>query len=167
MVQSTKRPLRTIIGNAKLTSRQLQVLFADIEIMVNNRPLTVVNEEDYVPITPAELIFGRRIDGLPIQTKAGSNLSFPEMWKKRKNLLLAFWKQWRHDYLLKQGVRQKWNKPMETNLLGRIVIINDDNLMKNEWKMGRIIECYRGRNDNHIRSVDLKTTTGVIRRPVQ
>ncbi len=56
---------------------------------------------------------------------------------------------------------------MEANLMGRIVIINDDNLMKNEWKMGRIIECYWGRSDEHIRSVDLKTTTGVIRRPVQ
>jgi hypothetical protein len=94
-------------------------------------------------------------------------MSFPEMWKKRKNLLLAFWKQWRHDYLMKQSVRQKWNQPLETDLVGKIVIITDDNIMKNEWRMGKIIACHKGRNDDHVRTADLETTTGIIRRPLQ
>jgi len=84
IVQSTKRPLRTIIGNAKLTFRQLQVLLADIEAKIKNRPLAVINEESFIPITPAELVFGRRLGDLPIQTKIIENMSFPEMWKNRK-----------------------------------------------------------------------------------
>ncbi len=167
MVQSTKKPLRTVLGNAKVTARNLQVILADIEAMINNRPLAVINEDTYLPITPAELIFGRKMDGLPMQTKMNAGMSFPEMWKKRKNLNLAFWKQWKNDYLLKQSVRQKWNEPYEKDLLGQIVIINDDNLMKNEWKMGRIIACYKGRNDNRVRSVDVKLASGIIRRPLQ
>jgi len=167
MVQSTKKPLRTIIGNAKLTFRQLQVLLADIEAMINNRPLAVINEESFIPITPAELVFGRRLDDLPMQTKITENMSFAEMWKKRKNLVLAFWKKWRNDYLMTLSVRQKWNQPLETDLMGKIVLINDDNAMKNEWKLGRIIKCHKGRQDDYVRAVDLKTATGVIRRPLQ
>jgi len=167
MVQSTKKPLRTIIGSAKLTYRQLQVLLADVEAMINNRPLAVINEESFIPITPAELVFGRRLDDLPIQTKISDNMSFAEMWKKRKNLTLAFWKKWRNDYLMTLSVRQKWNRPLETDLMGKIVLINDDNAMKNEWKLGRIIECHKGRQDDYVRAVDLKTETGVIRRPLQ
>jgi hypothetical protein len=91
---------------------------------------------------------------------------FTSMWRCRQLLLNQFWRRWRDDYLLRQSVRKKWTDPTDNEILNRIVIIRDDNLSRNEWKMGRVIETQKGR-DGLVRTAVLKTSTGTLRRPIQ
>ena len=63
MIQSVKKHLRIIIGTAKLSRKHLEIIMKETELIVNNRPLSVVSPEDdnLVPITPFMLTTGNTI----------------------------------------------------------------------------------------------------------
>lgn len=46
-----------------------------------------------------------------------------------------------------------------------MVVIRDDNLPPNEWRLGRISKLYPGK-DNLVRVADIFTTKGIISRPI-
>ena len=170
LVRTVKTPMRIIVGTAKLTERQLSVILTEIEGIVNNRPLATVTDhpDDLVPITPAELIIGRRMETLPdpnLRNKTNET-NIQHLWRKRQHVLNGFWKRWRHDYLLAQNIRKKWHTPTHNDLLNKVVLIQEDNLCRNEWKMGRIIETVKSK-DGLIRTVVVKTSTSTLKRPIQ
>ncbi|UYV64957.1 hypothetical protein LAZ67_3002561 [Cordylochernes scorpioides] len=53
-----KQLLRSVLGSARVTNEELQILLCDVEAVVNNRPLTYVSEDDdeLMPLTPNKLI---------------------------------------------------------------------------------------------------------------
>ena len=63
MVRSTKRCLKKLIGRAHLSLDELTTALAEIEAVINSRPLSYVSGEE--PITPSHLIVGCRILNLP------------------------------------------------------------------------------------------------------
>ena len=66
MVNSTKRCLKKTIGQAKLTYNKLLTALAEVEIILNSRPLSYVSTEDIEqPLTPSYLMTGRRLLNLP------------------------------------------------------------------------------------------------------
>jgi len=66
MIKSVKRCLRKTIGKARLTYEELMTALAEVEMIVNSRPLSYVSSEDVEePLTPFHLIAGRRILSLP------------------------------------------------------------------------------------------------------
>jgi len=167
LVASVKKPLKTIIGTAKLTLRQLQVVIAEIEMVINSRPLTVVSPESLIPISPNELIFGRKLVNLPMQPKTDSEMKLIDLWKKRKTIMFAFWKSWRNTYLMGLSLRKKWTDLNTANLVGKVVLIQDPNLSSGEWRLAQITKVFPSKNDQQIRSVELRTATGILIRPVQ
>ena len=57
-----KRTLNRTIGKSLLTFKELEDVLVDIEISMNNRPLTYQGEEfDSQPLTPNMLIFGGNV----------------------------------------------------------------------------------------------------------
>jgi hypothetical protein len=110
LVQTVKTPLKIAIGSAALTFRQLQVTLVEMEAVVNNRPLGVTSNDsnDFVPITPFELIGGRRLDQVGDPNNRSNSTSFQKLWRKRASVLNSFWKRWSHCYLLEQQVHHKW-----------------------------------------------------------
>ena len=46
-----------------------------------------------------------------------------------------------------------------------MVAIRENNVPTNEWRLGRVLNLYSGK-DAHIMVVDLKTSRGIITRPV-
>jgi len=142
MVQNIKRILTIKLGNAKLTMRQLETILIEIEGIVNKRPLSIVKDEHTgkdIPVTPAELMYGKQLDLLPDVRPNKSTI--PEAWKHRSILLGQFWKKFVKDYLISLQPRQKWHniinpvpKPND------VVLMRDDNLAKNEWRLARVEE---------------------------
>ena len=66
LVRSTKRCLCKLIGRAQLSFDELVTTLAEIESVVNSRPLTYISADDAEePLTPSHLIVGRRILNLP------------------------------------------------------------------------------------------------------
>lgn len=169
MVRSVKTPLRLIVGTAKLTFRQLSVILTEVEALVNARPLGTVSDhpDDLTPITPFELVNGRRMDQLPDPNQRNQpQTNLQHLWRKRQQVLNAFWRRWKKDYLLTQGVRKKWQVPSQQDLLNRLVLIHEDNVARNHWVLGRIIETIPSK-DGLIRTAIIKTATSTLRRPIQ
>ena len=66
LVKSTKRCLRKMVGQAKLSLDELQTAVVEIESIVNSRPLSYLTSGDMEePLTPSHLLIGRRVLNLP------------------------------------------------------------------------------------------------------
>lgn len=66
LIRSTKRCLRKIIGQARLTYDELQTATVEVEAVLNSRPLSYVSMDNLEePLTPSHLLTGRRILSLP------------------------------------------------------------------------------------------------------
>ena len=66
LVRSTKRCLKKMIGRAHFSLDELTTALAEIEAILNSRPLAYTSVEDVEePITPSHLIIGRRLLSLP------------------------------------------------------------------------------------------------------
>lgn len=109
MIQSTKRCIRKTIGKARLTYDELITVLAEVEMILNSRPLSYIEADDHEqPLTPSHLIMGRRVMNLP---SLESDDSFEDEFKITKEelrdrmkhltvLLNHFWKRWRNEYLI-------------------------------------------------------------------
>ena len=111
LIGLNKARLYRTIGKAMMTWAKLEELLLDIEIILNNRPLTYIEEViDYSILTPNSLILGRDVN-FP---DAARHKSESETMKKRhkyiKRCKEALWKRWKHEYLV--ALREKntiWN----------------------------------------------------------
>ena len=66
LIQSTKRCLRKIIGQASFSYDELLTAVIEVEGVLNSRPLSYVSVDDLdEPLTPSHLLSGRRILSLP------------------------------------------------------------------------------------------------------
>lgn len=60
-------------------------------------------------------------------------------WRRVQYLIEQFWGRWKKEYLLNISTRQKWHLPRRN--LRVIVIIKDDNLPRNHWQLGQVVEA--------------------------
>ena len=69
MVGLVKRCLKKVIGHARLMFDEILTVIVEVEGMLNSRPLTYLSSDDFdEPLTPAHLLTGRRLHGLPIHS---------------------------------------------------------------------------------------------------
>ena len=185
MIQTAKRCLRKIVGNARLTHEELLTAVIEVEMIVNSRPLSYISSEDLEePLTPSHLLCGHRILSLPdpkivIETShqdiSTSRKDITRRMRHLSKILADFWRRWRTEYLLelreahrylgnKGGVKHSVN-------VGDVVVVHDENLPRGLWRLGRVEELMTG-TDGKVRSVALKVTKrgtnpSTIRRPIQ
>lgn len=158
LIGVVKVSLLKTLGNKSLSLRNLAIILAECEALTNDRPLTTTDEIEYHPLSPSELLFGRKLRNLPTQTTV-ENLEFKSLWRLRKNLLSNFWKTFSRDYLFTLSLRKKWQFPTNVDLTGLLVLVNDKNLKKNHWKLARIINCVKSKDDK-VRAVQLQLPSG-------
>ena len=61
--------------------------------------------------------------------------------------------------------RSKWNKDQISLKKDDVVLMAEDNLSRGEWRLGRILETFPGK-DGVVRTVDVRVNDKVYRRPV-
>ena len=127
------------------------------------------------PLTPAHFLVGKRLTSLPPKPFPADTqhptLNKGEMtrrWKYRQRLVTSFWNSWRRDYLLDLKSAHRCDTPQPTPLkAGDVVLIGEDNLPRQTWKLGKIEELFPGR-DGLVRSCSVRTASGtLLRRPIQ
>ena len=70
MVKSTKRCLKKVLGRTSLNFEELRTILVEVETTINNCPVTYMyNDSEGVsyPLTPSDLIYGRKIAVTPNQ----------------------------------------------------------------------------------------------------
>ncbi|XP_066910509.1 uncharacterized protein [Clytia hemisphaerica] len=146
-------------------------LLIEIERTINNRPLTFIYDElTEEPLTPNHLLYGKRL-GRNTNTTNDNSDSF-ELSENTKQAIEHFWKRWKTEYLLElRETHKKLARKNSSEMINEneIVLINEENVKRNDWRKGRVSKLLRGR-DGKVRGAELvvvnKYGNGILRRPI-
>ena len=164
MVRSTKRCLKKMIGQAKLTYDELLTAVTEVEAIVNSRPLSFISSNDLEePLTLSHLLIGRRALSLPDNLYYGDeddddlevNPSFlNKRLKYLRTILDRFWKRWRDEYLLELCDSHRYSfggySASEQVSIGNIIVVDNNNKPRGFWKLGKVEDLVVG-SDGQIR----------------
>ena len=145
LIGLTKSCLKKVLGRASVNLVTLQTIVVEIETILNDRPLTYVSSDvkDEQPLTPAHLLYGRRITCLPNESLEEDeliDLNFNEnveIQRNAKRVLLQrhFYQRWRQEYLTSwREFHQNTGTDKETIKVGDIVQVHDNNVPLT-WKL--------------------------------
>ncbi|XP_076072041.1 uncharacterized protein LOC143043745 [Mytilus galloprovincialis] len=111
LIALTKTSLKKTLGRTQVSMETLQTVVTEIERILNDRPLTYFSSDirDCETLTPAHLLYGRRISGLPYpqidieEFNDPTYMNHKELNKcaHRQTLLIQhFWTRWKSEYLI-------------------------------------------------------------------
>ena len=134
----------------------LRTVQSEKEATVNDRPLKYVST-DPSPISPSQVLCGRRITTLPFPRDSAESSMCESRTKRPFELYTPmqfehFRKRWKLEYLtsLRECHRNTGNNRQEIKV-GEVVQIHDDTY-RNQWELGIIDKPFTG-EDNRVRSV--------------
>ena len=167
MVRSVKRCLRKLMFDELLTT------VAEIEATLNNRPLTYVQDDEengFYALTPASLIYGRRLATTPSGSQfevSSTNKTLTKQAKHQFCVLSNFTQQWQKDYLSRTKSNQA---PNDNARRIQVVILKEDGTAKCLWKLAKVTETLEGR-DGKVRSAKIQVLSKekviYLKRPIQ
>lgn len=166
MVKSVKTSIKAVLKEQVPREETLQTIFAEVENIINNHPLTHVSTDPNDPesLTPNHFLIGSA-GNVPIPgTFTDEEFSLRKQWRKAQRMADQFWKRWVNEYLSTLTRRTKWHTNSKSIELGDLVLIADGNLPRNCWPKGVVVKVYPG-TDGIIRAADVKTALGVLKRP--
>lgn len=144
----------------RLDDSSLRTLFYEAMAIINSRPLTVdgINDPKALePLTPNHLIMMKSKVALPPPGRfVREDMYATKRWRRVQYLIEQFWSRWKKEYLLNISTRQKWHLPRRNLKVNDIVIIKDDNLPRNLWQLGRVVEAFP-ESDGLVRRVKVQT----------
>ena len=168
LIGIVKRSLHKTVGRAKLTLSELEEVLLDVETILNNRPLSYVEDDIQMPIlTPNSLMYDE-INALPNESLGSDEDS--DLRKRAKYLKRCkenVWKRWRNEYL--SGLRErhtliKGKKPEIQ--VGDIMMIKGEEKNRGQWKIGIVDRLIAGK-DEIVRGVRLRAGKTYLERAVQ
>uniref|UniRef100_A8QAW8 Integrase core domain containing protein n=1 Tax=Brugia malayi TaxID=6279 RepID=A8QAW8_BRUMA len=176
LIGLTKNALRRAIGKKFLAERELVTLIAEVEGILNTRPLTYANFDDCVIIRPIDFILPNASLHLPINEVYSRQEEFTPYrldtreklvrhWESTLKTLNVFWEIWRTEYLT--SLRERTQREItsskgaqkRTPRKGEIVLLNESgNSKRNDIKIDK---------DGKVRNVQVETPTGkLLDRPI-
>ncbi|XP_065370999.1 uncharacterized protein LOC135963153 [Calliphora vicina] len=166
-VKSFKHHFRRIAGGLKYTFEEFSTLLARIESCLNSRPLCPLSENvDCLDcLTPGHFLTGGPLLAPPEVEVLEAPISILNRWQRVKALNQRLCARWKDEYLKDLQKRNKWKYVRKDMQIGDMVVIREDNLPTNEWRLGRVDKLNIGK-DGHVRVVELRTARGSIVRPV-
>ncbi|XP_064556601.1 uncharacterized protein LOC135441074 [Drosophila montana] len=138
-----------------------------IEACLNSRPISPMSEDptDLLALSPGHLLVGGPLLSINEPVIQEEAISIINRWRRLKALYQQFCFRWKNEYLKELHKRNKWQSPTRDIQVGDMVIIKEENLTINEWRLGRVLLACPGIDDK-VRVVDVLTARGVIRRPI-
>ena len=166
-IRSVRKILSSVVKQQTLDDESLTTFMCEVENIINSRPLTPVSNDvkDLQPLTPNMLLCLKEEHSMPPGTEESFDVYSKKRWKRVQYLSNLFWKRWVKEYLPILQKRQKWTNLKENFNVGDVVIIADDNLPRNAWHMGVILETPTDKR-GVVRSAKIKTATSVLDRPI-
>ncbi|XP_064540794.1 uncharacterized protein LOC135430171 [Drosophila montana] len=166
-VKSFKNLFYKSTSTSKYTFEELSTLLSKVEACLNSRPISPMSEDptDLLALTPGHFLVGGPLLSATEPEIKENAASIINRWQRLKALQQQFCLRWKHEYLLELHKRNKWQTPTRDLQRDDLVIIKEDNLPVNDWRLGRIQTTYPG-DDQRVRVVDVLTARGVSKRPI-
>ena len=176
LIGLTKQAVKKTLGRTFVTLPELETIVVEVEAMLNNRPLTYVSSDltDPEALTPAHLIYGRRIQSVPHTLEDTEEIMDPPYMDDQRmrnqvnthsHIIQQFWSRWRKEYLtaLREFHRSTGHNEQVINK-GDVVMVHD-NTSRMQWKLAVVEELIRG-NDGFVRAAHIRTDNYRTTRPI-
>lgn len=166
-VKSAKYHLKRVMGNSHLTFEELSTLFAQVESILNSRPLYPMSStpDDLLCLTPGHFLIGRALTAIPSPSLEDHNIDNLRRYQRIQHLHQHFWRRWQREYIAELQQRCKWKVDNTSLNIGDLVLLKEDNSPPLCWRLGRVTRLFPG-SDGISRVADVKTQRGVVRRPL-
>lgn len=159
MIREVKRSIASVLDDRKLTAPVLNIALNDAAHRINNRPLThnSVSADDEPVLTPHMLAKGR--SGFPYLPGVKSctikeATQDRSIYRRGRAIADEIMRRFYHQYLPVLTKRVKWNKDIKPLKAGDLVLLIEPNDTRKEWRRGKIIKVYKGR-DGRCRVADV------------
>ena len=163
-IRSVRNVLASILERhgTQLDDESLRTFMVEAEAIVNCRPLTIdtINSSQCPePLTTNHLLTMKsKVVMPPPGDFQQADLYLSKRWRRVQYLANEFQNRWKKEFLQSLQLRQKWI-PVQRNLqVDDIVIVKDESLPRNRWKLGRVDETYPN-DDGLIRKVRVVIAT--------
>ena len=162
VAKSVIKSLMKSLGNQVLSLNELNTLLAEATQLVNERPIGMKPNKtvDSSYLSPNSLLLGRNSDRIcagPFTSPDQMN-SDPSTFKDRFLLVQAiteqFWRNWMKLFFPSLVVRQRWHIEKRNLRKGDICVVRDSNMLRGEWRIARVTDCYEDRL-GRVRNVEL------------
>ncbi|KAG5861128.1 hypothetical protein JTB14_026804 [Gonioctena quinquepunctata] len=166
-VKGAKRHLYRIIGNSQLTFEELSTVLAQIEAILNSRPLCPISSDpkDLEVLTPGHFLIGRSLTSYPKLDATHLPENRLAFWQRCSQIQQSFWKRWTVEYLNRLQNRPKWLSPAKNLEINELVLLKEDDVPPLKWPLAQIVEIIPG-SDQRVRAVKLRTKKSVFVRPI-
>ena len=166
-IWTVRKIMMALLKGQTVEDEGLTTLMCEVEYIVNGRPITTVSSDhrDGEPLTPNHLLLLRSSVELPIGIFERADLYSRKRWRQIQYLADQFWRRWTREYLPLLQHRSKWNTPHRNFSTGDIVLLVDEQTIRNSWPLGRVIDVYPGK-DGLVRRLKVKTKSSILERPI-
>lgn len=167
IIRSTRTILKALVKEQLLNDEQLLTLIAEVEKIMNDRPITQVSSDPNDPpaLTPSMLLLMKSNCSIPQGVFRKEDVYAKRWWKQIQYLVNMFWRRWLREYLPALLTRQKWQRPTKDLCIDDVVLVADENLPRGQWPFGRVINVNVVRN-GRVRSCVIKSRNSHLVRPV-
>ena len=169
MIRSARKILRALLGNQIVNDETLVTVMAEIEKILNDRPLTRISEDpkDLEPLTPNHLLLSHRnLSVAPGDFSTASTNKYTRCWRQAQYLSNIFWRRWVEEYLLSLQERQKWIRPRRNVAVGDLVLIADEHCPRGEWPMD-VVEVVTQDRHGAVRQATVRTARAILKRDIR
>ena len=149
LIKSTKRCLRKIIGQAKLTYDELLTAIVEVEMVINSRPLSYDDFEE--PLTPSHLMVGRRLMSVPDAVYKDNldedGVNSAVFSRRAQHLSRTLDQFWRTKYLLELREAHHYSRSCTDNRrisVGDIVVVQTEGQPRGFWKLAKVERMITG-----------------------
>ena len=162
LAKGVMKSLMTVLRDTVLNLNELNTLLCETAQIVNERPIGIQPNEsvDSIYLSPASLLLGRcssRISSGPFRPN-GEQVDDPKAFGNRFLMVQAitqqFWNVWQKLYFPTLVIRQKWHSERRNVTQGDVVLVKDSNMLRGEWRIGRVSECYPD-SKGRVRNVEI------------
>ncbi|XP_057678097.1 uncharacterized protein LOC130907254 [Corythoichthys intestinalis] len=160
-IRTVRNVLSSVLAQVtgRLDDTSLRTFFYEAMSIVNNRPLTTntINDpKSAEPLTPNHLLTMK--ESMPLPPPGNfirEDLYARKRWRKIQYLSEQFWHRWRKEYLTSISLRQQWHTSKRNVKVGDVVLIKEENLPRNEWKLAKVVEANKD-DDGLVRNVKVQ-----------
>lgn len=139
----------------RMTFSELRTVCFEAANLVNERPIarhpTLPEEGSY--LCPNDLLLGRstaRVPSDPFKETRDERYRFEFV----QSVVNSFWKKWTQSFFPSLLTRQKWHSSRRNLEVGDFVLIQDANMVRGNWKLGRVSQVYPD-YEGKVRKVDV------------
>ena len=93
-IKSTKFHIKRVLGKNILTLEEMNTLLAEIEGILNSRPLCAINDTEVDILTPSHFLIGHPLTKIPEADITHLKTSHLNRWQMVQQISQHFWKRW-------------------------------------------------------------------------